>query len=156
MSTTKQIAAARANGDPSKGPVSAHGKRSSSRNSLRHGLLARTVVLEEESTHRFRELLHALMDEFQPASATQIMLVETMAVARWRQLRIWGLQKVALGVCLAPGALALAAPETLSLFSTPILRWTNPVGRTQSDQFSGSAAGNFPRRALRGADPALL
>ena len=96
MSTPKQIAAARANGALSKGPVSPQGKRNSSRNSLRHGLLARTIVLEEESTDRFLELLHALMDEFQPSSATQLMLVETMAAARWRQLRIWGLQKVAL------------------------------------------------------------
>jgi hypothetical protein len=96
MGTEKQIAASRANGALSKGPVSIQGKRNSSRNSLRHGLLARTIVLEEESTNRFLELLRALMDEFQPSSATQLMLVETMAAARWRQLRIWGLQKVAL------------------------------------------------------------
>ena len=40
---------------------------------FRHGLLARTVVLEEES-----------------------MLVESMAVAPWRQLRVWGVQKASM------------------------------------------------------------
>ena len=131
MSTTKQIAAARANGDPSKGPVSAHGKRSSSRNSLRHGLLARTVVLEEESTHRFRELLHALMDEFQPASATQIMLVETMAVARWRQLRIWGTAEGGSGSVPCPGRASARGPGNAIIVLYPNSSldkpsWTNP------------------------------
>lgn len=70
MRTPKQIAASRANGAFSQGPVSIHGKLNSSRNSLRHGLLARTVVLEEESTDRFLELLHALIEEFHPTSGT--------------------------------------------------------------------------------------
>ncbi len=111
MRTPKQTAASRANGSLSKGPVSIQGKLNSSRNSLRHGLLARTVVLEEESTPRFLELLRALIEEFRPASATQLMLVETMAVARWRQLRIWGLQKVALDREIALQDPALGTPE---------------------------------------------
>jgi hypothetical protein len=36
------------------------------------------------------------MEEYQPATASQVSLVETMAVARWRQLRVWGVQKTAL------------------------------------------------------------
>ena len=36
------------------------------------------------------------MDEHQPTTATQVSLVETMAVARWRQLRVWGAQKTAM------------------------------------------------------------
>lgn len=111
MPTSKQIAASRANGALSKGPVSLQGKLNSSRNSLRHGLLARTVVLEDESTPRFLELLRALTDEFHPASATQLMLVETMAVARWRQIRTWGLQKVALDREIALQDPAVGPPE---------------------------------------------
>ena len=96
MRTEKQIQASRANGARSRGPVTPEGKRISSRNSLRHGLLAQTVVLEEESSERFVELIAALTDEFQPRTTTELMLVETMAVARWRLLRIWGIQKTAL------------------------------------------------------------
>jgi hypothetical protein len=96
MPTQKQIAASRANGACSKGPVTEIGKSHSSRNSARHGLLARTVVLEEESVERFHELLAVLTDEYQPRTSTELTLVETMAVARWRQLRIWGMQKTAL------------------------------------------------------------
>jgi hypothetical protein len=93
MRTPKQIAASRANGARSKGPITAQGKRNSSRNSIRHGLLAETVVLEEEDTGRFFDLLNDLLGEHQPATPTETMLVETICVASWRRSRIWGMQK---------------------------------------------------------------
>ncbi len=96
MRTEKQIQASRANGARSHGPVTPQGKRNSARNSTRHGLLAATVVLEEEAEDRFLALLAEYMDEHQPRTATEISLVETMAVARWRLLRVWGAQKTAL------------------------------------------------------------
>jgi hypothetical protein len=93
----KQIQASRNNGARSRGPLTEEGKRNSARNSLRHGLLARTVVLEEESSsERFLDLLAGNMDEYQPSAASQVSLVETMTVARWRQLRVWGAQKTAM------------------------------------------------------------
>ena len=95
MRTPKQTEASRANGAKSKGPVTPQGKRNSSRNSTRHGLLAETIVLEAEHTGRFLELLDALVEEHQPRTPTETMLVDTIAVARWRQDRIWGMQKVA-------------------------------------------------------------
>jgi hypothetical protein len=36
------------------------------------------------------------MNEYRPTTASQVSLVETMAVARWRQLRVWGAQKTAM------------------------------------------------------------
>ena len=93
MRTPKQIQASRANGARSKGPTTAQGKRNSSRNSIRHGLLAETVVLKEEHTGRFFDLLNDLIADHQPVSATETMLVETIAVANWRRSRIWGMQK---------------------------------------------------------------
>ena len=95
MRTLKQIEASRANGALSKGPATPEGKSISSRNSLRHGLFAQTIVLEEEHADRFTELLVDLMGEHQPRTPTETMLVETLAAARWREDRIWGMQKVA-------------------------------------------------------------
>jgi hypothetical protein len=66
MRTEKQIAASRANGAKSRGPVSLEGKLNSSRNGLHHGILARTVVLDTESKDRFHELLHSFQDTYQP------------------------------------------------------------------------------------------
>lgn len=62
----------------------------------RNRLLAATVVLAEEAEDRFLDLLQSFIDGLQPATATQLSLVETMAVARWRLLRIWGVQKAAI------------------------------------------------------------
>jgi len=93
MSSLRQIEASRSNGARSRGPVSPSGKQASARNSLRHGLLARTVVLEGESLDGFKTMLKSLTREFNPATEAETELVETMAVSRWRLLRIWGIQK---------------------------------------------------------------
>jgi hypothetical protein len=95
MRTPKQTEASRANGAKSKGPVTPQGKRNSSRNSTRHGLLAETIVLEAELAGRFLQLLDSLIEEHRPRTPTETMLVDTIAAARWRQDRIWGMQKVA-------------------------------------------------------------
>lgn len=92
----KHSAASRANGAKSRGPVTARGKAVSSANSLRHGMLSNTVVLEGESTERFAELLAALHRDFDPQNEIETMLLETMAVARWRQMRFWGMEKAGL------------------------------------------------------------
>src|SRR5262249_39706841 len=77
------------------------GKTNSSKNAIRHGLLAEGVVLEREKTPAFLELLNELIEEHHPSTPTQHMLVETMAVARWRLLRTWSMQKHALDRDLA-------------------------------------------------------
>jgi len=93
MSTERQQNASRANGSKSRGPVTPAGKLASSRNAITHGLLSATIVLQGESTDRFEKLLAALYAEFQPETPFEESLVENMAVARWRQRRIWGMEK---------------------------------------------------------------
>jgi hypothetical protein len=96
MRTEKQIHASRVNGAASHGPASVAGKRKSSANSARHHLLSETVVLETERLDAFDDLLAALTREFNPQTETQRCLVETMAIARWRLMRIWGLERATL------------------------------------------------------------
>ena len=123
MSTPKQIAASRANGAKSKGPVTPQGKRNSSRNRTRHGMFADTIVLEGEDKSQFLEMLEDLFDEHQPRTRTESMLVEVLTAARWRQDRIFGMQKVAfdydIAHCLADvelkplrAVLAMRTPES--------------------------------------------
>jgi hypothetical protein len=52
----------------------------------------RGVLLEGESADCFSELLHSLEAYFQPKSALESSLVESMAVARWRILRSWSME----------------------------------------------------------------
>jgi hypothetical protein len=83
---------ARANGAKSRGPVTPEGRAKSSRNSLRHGLSAKSVLLPAESHERFQLLLDAHIQQFQPANPVEMDLVEAMAVARWRLRRIWAIE----------------------------------------------------------------
>ena len=116
--TEKQRQASRQNGARSRGPSTTQGKHNSSRNSYRHGLLASTIVLDVESSDRFRELLNELVDEYQPSTPTEDMLVETMAAARWRLLRIWGIQKAALDHDIAAGTADSPLARAAAAFRT--------------------------------------
>ncbi len=112
MSNPRRDAANRANGAKSRGPVTPEGKlRSiansalstgprtpegkarSSRNAIRHGLLATSIVLENESSEMFREILADLEDELRPDSPIERRFVETMAISEWRRLRLLSLEK---------------------------------------------------------------
>jgi hypothetical protein len=96
MSTERQQNASRINGSKSHGPVSPEGKLASSRNALTHGMLSSTVVLKGESTDRFLGLLTDLFEEFQPQTPFEESLIQNMAVSRWRQMRIWGMEKASM------------------------------------------------------------
>jgi len=92
MATERQIKANRANALKCTGPVTPEGKRISSQNADRHGLISGTVVLKGESMRRFNDLAATLTRQFQPRNSAEIFLVQAMAVARWRLLRMWGIQ----------------------------------------------------------------
>ena len=79
---------ARANGAKSRGPVTPEGRAASSRNSLRHGFTAQSVVLSTESQEDFQSLLDSYIDQFDPQGGVEMDLVQTMAAARWRLRRI--------------------------------------------------------------------
>ena len=87
----KKLAANRANAKKSTGPTSIAGRRNSSRNATRHGILADVVLLEGESRERFIALVNSVTDEFRPETPTEITLVQKIAVAHWRQMRIWAM-----------------------------------------------------------------
>src|SRR5450755_1001260 len=112
MATQKQITANRANALRSTGPISPEGKKIASQNSTRHGMLAQTVVLDGESKSRFEELLTAYIDLIKPRSAGEAAIVETMTIARWKQMRIWGIEKAGFQLELSRESSAFGANAT--------------------------------------------
>ena len=112
MSSQRRIDASRANGAKSRGPVTTAGKRISSRNRIRHGILSRTVVLEGEDSRVFQHLLSELHAEFDPHGPVETALMEKMAVAHWREMRIWGLEKASLDHEIRQHASESADPPT--------------------------------------------
>ena len=59
--------------------------------------LAQTVVLDDEDSELFATLLSTLENELCPGDETDRALIENMAVARWRLMRLWGMEKA--GLC---------------------------------------------------------
>ena len=90
--STRQLAANRRNSLKSTGPRTTTGKRNASRNALRHGLFAKSM----EETFRqlgedpadYQAMLDSLREAFQPKDGFEEMLIEDMAVCRWRLNRL--------------------------------------------------------------------
>jgi hypothetical protein len=92
MSSLRRILSSRANGALSKGPKTAGGKLRSSANALRHGLLAKCVVLDNESSEGFESSLADFIARFQPADGVEFGIIEEMLSAMWRQRRAWAIE----------------------------------------------------------------
>lgn len=88
MISEKQLAANQQNALKSTGPKTTEGKARSSGNSLKHGLLAKNVVITEgegaEDRQAFEALLADMIDQFNPEGSLEEMLVEKIAVCYWR------------------------------------------------------------------------
>ncbi len=78
-----QAEASRLNGQKSQGPITEEGKANSSRNSFKHGLYAKNVVLNEEDAAALESLRQDLRAEHQPRNTTEGMLVEELAMNYW-------------------------------------------------------------------------
>lgn len=57
-------------------------------NAMKHGILSRLAVLPHEDAGEFSDLLAALVEEHQPAGATEMHLVEELAAVIWRKRRV--------------------------------------------------------------------
>jgi hypothetical protein len=88
MANERQINANRENARHSTGPKTPEGKAHSSANAIRHGLLARQIVLPIEDRAQYLELLAALEAEHQPVGPLETYLVHQMASAQWRLQRL--------------------------------------------------------------------
>src|SRR5690348_242833 len=97
----KRILAARANGAKSRGPITPQGKANSSRNAIRHGLLAASVLVDTECRHNFKSVLDMLVQRFQPADGVELAMVEELAASTWRLRRVWSMESEMLESAMA-------------------------------------------------------
>ena len=88
MTTPARTETNRRNALKSTGPRTPRGKATASLNALRHGFRSRDALLPGENSRDFFDLLHRLCAEFSPATATQEILLDQMAVAYWKLARL--------------------------------------------------------------------
>lgn len=86
-----RIEANRRNAQRSTGPTSEEGKKTASSNALKHGLLAKDVVISasdfKEDQAEFDRLLEELRHSYQPTDIAEDLLVQELAVSYWRSAR---------------------------------------------------------------------
>jgi hypothetical protein len=100
MSSQRRIDASKRNGARSGGPKTPAGKRRSSINATRHGLLAKCVVLDGESEPQFLLLLAQHQDKFAPRDDIEFGMIEDMAACYWRLRRAMAMEKCLLDEAL--------------------------------------------------------
>lgn len=96
MATEKQIAANRRNAKMSTGPKTTSGKATSSRNALKHGVLSESMTSEREGREKFQALLDRLIEDHEPETALESLLVERLANLFWRERRLARAEKLSL------------------------------------------------------------
>jgi hypothetical protein len=136
MPTDKQLAANRANAAKSTGPRTPEGKAISSRNSSHYGRIADTVVLQSECPARFRAFLDSFYCEYQPATPTEIALVDTMAGARWRLMRMSQFESAIID---HEYAFASEADSSLAVPTRASLAWRRAVDSGRSVEITNRA-----------------
>ncbi len=114
----RKIEANRQNACKSTGPRSPRGKARSSRNAVKHGLLAGRIVLADhpdEDPREFAALLDGLLGDYQPRGMIEKMMVERLAVSFWRLRRAYRFEAEAISQANQPGI----ASQMLEQFGMP-------------------------------------
>jgi hypothetical protein len=88
----KRLEAKRANATRSVGPVTPEAKARAAANATRHGLLAKQVLIGNESAGNFKALCDILLQRFAPVDDFEYGLIEELASAYWRLRRAWALE----------------------------------------------------------------
>jgi len=88
MSSTAQIVANQKNAQASTGQRTSEGKQNSSQNALKYGLTAKDVVLSFEDPAAFEAVRADLLDKWHPTAGIQLRLVDEIAAAQWRMMRV--------------------------------------------------------------------
>ncbi len=88
----RKIQANRRNALYSTGPKTERGKRTVARNAIKHGILAREVVITagdgKESSEEFQALVEQLWEQYEPVGVVEELLVKTIANGWWRKARV--------------------------------------------------------------------
>jgi len=119
MISEKHSQAARLNGARSRGPVTPEGKAISARNALRHGLLAKTVVLCNEDAKAFEALFNLLIQRFSPVDDVELSAIEEMAAAHWRIRRAMSVEHAILDAAIRENLDKEPDEQTLAAFADP-------------------------------------
>jgi hypothetical protein len=88
LTTEAQIKANQENAKKSTGPNTPEGKKRSSMNAMTHGVFAQIPILPGEDVEALTSLADAINSTYKPKDAMELMLVERIIMATFRQIRL--------------------------------------------------------------------
>ena len=135
MTSKKQIEANKKNARKSTGPRTTEGKLAASKNSIKHGLLARHAVITGEDEEEFDIFCGKILEDLAPSGEIEIQLAERIATAFWKLKRAGRLETELLNFLLIPGPGSSdrnVSPSVIIKFSEPL----NPDGSIDETQCS--------------------
>ena len=100
MSSLPRIRSSQANGALSTGPTTEAGKRKAALANLRHGLLSKCAVIENESKELFDTVLQDHLRHFAPRTRVERGIIEDIACAYWRLRRVLAIETTMFNVGL--------------------------------------------------------
>ena len=113
MTSLKQIQANRRNAENSTGPRSEAGKQRSSRNAVRHGLTAETVIEPLEDAEDYAAFEESVAAGFDPETAVERELILRLASLLWRLRRATSIETALFQMKIEHDT----GPQTVSEFS---------------------------------------
>lgn len=106
----------RANGKKSRGPVTQMGKSIASGNSTRHGLLSvNPPLVMGEDLEVFQGFVESLVEEYQPTTATEQLLVQQVAMGWLKLNRLWQAEAAIANLAILRTELNFKFPDELQL-----------------------------------------
>ena len=143
MTSLKQIEANRRNAQKSTGPTSAEGKQRASRNALRHGLTAETVIVPLEDVEDYEAFEESVAASFDPETAVERELILRLASLLWRLRRATSIET---------GLFTLTSgndPGSRHRSSNPVARIVQLPSTPSSDQLGSASSehSDWPTRS---------
>lgn len=93
MVTDKQLQANQINALSSTGPQTPEGKEVSKMNAVKHGLLSREVLLENENENELVDFGKRMRSCLKPAGELELLLVDQVISYSWRLRRVFNVEK---------------------------------------------------------------
>ena len=141
MATQNQILANRQNAQSSTGPRTAQGKTAVSQNAVKHGLTARSDVINSESQADFDLYRAQFLTELTPQGPTESMLADRVITLSWRLKRLDRIQNQTIDVLNSTDTTSPIAKLTQSLsfkFQTDNSNAKLPLGRMAVKDFANA------------------
>ena len=94
MTSHKQIVANQNNALKSTGPRTVEGKAIVKQNALKHGILGKQIILQEESKKEFEVLKMEFYAQFRPKGVLENLFFERALTAAWRLSRVMRMESM--------------------------------------------------------------